>query len=921
MNHHPLRRRALAVALMLLCGSVSATEFFHPDHYEFDAMLDAPFQAKAGRYPIVLRFDYPTSGHATSAAWTLEAVGADGRIIRSWNGIAPFDQHHIRVALDWDGRDALGQVPRSGYYTLRLRAVPTVELVGDAQLAMSERIASAFAAFPDEVQMQEYDVMLGHVPAASGRAVKALKVGTPDAAAKRSAGADSTQTLMSAQAVPVDSGLPYNIYYGNLHSQTNHSDGGTPVGSCAGSEVPQGGTMGPSDAYAMMQNQAGGDFLLTSEHNHMFDGSTGTNASAVPATAINMFHSGLQQASDYRTAHPDFMALYGLEWGVISNGGHLNLFNPDALAEWEYNGSSQLIGEVFTAKSDYPSLYATMKARGWIGQFNHPATSGQFLVNGTALGYDVNGAEVMVMAEVLNSSAFSTNTTETETGRSSYVGAWNKLLEAGYHVAPSSDQDNHCANWGLSFTNRTGVLLPSTATLNTVNFLDALRARRAFATEDKTGQLVLTGNSHVMGESFSNTGTLTLTANYASTSGQTVQRVQFFEGVPSRNGTVTQLTEGSTTYSFTPANGEHFYYALVTQANGLRLWSAPVWVSQGTGPVDTTPPTVSASESGSSGTITLSATASDNVGVTNVEFYVDGVLKGNDASSPYSMTLDSTTLSNGSHSLTAKAFDAAGNNTTSTAASFNVSNTGGDATPPMVSASESGSSGTITLSATASDNVGVTNVEFYVDGVLKGADASSPYSMTLNSTTLSNGTHSLTAKAFDAAGNNATSSAVSFAISNAVQRIVNGGFESGSSSWTASSGVITSDATYAAHGGTWKAWLDGYGAAHTDYVYQSVAIPSTATTATLSFWLRVDSDETTTTTAYDTLKIQLRNSSNGVLTTLATYSNLNKGASYIQRTFDVSAYKGQTVRVYFEGIEGTQVATSFLVDDVSLTTQ
>jgi hypothetical protein len=93
------------------------------------------------------------------------------------------------------------------------------------------------------------------------------------------------------------------------------------------------------------------------------------------------------------------------------------------------------------------------------------------------------------------------------------------------------------------------------------------------------------------------------------------------------------------------------------------------------------------------------------------------------------------------------------------------------------------------------------------------------------------------------------------------------------------------------------------------------------TNATLSFWLRVTSDETTTTTAYDTLKVQVRNSSNTVLATLATYSNLNKGSSYVQRTFDVTAYKGQTIRVYFLGVEGSQVATSFLIDDVSLSTR
>ena len=133
--------------------------------------------------------------------------------------------------------------------------------------------------------------------------------------------------------------------------------------------------------------------------------------------------------------------------------------------------------------------------------------------------------------------------------------------------------------------------------------------------------------------------------------------------------------------------------------------------------------------------------------------------------------------------------------------------------------------------------------------------------------------------------------------------------------------MITNDSSYAAKTGTWKAWLNGYGSAHTDSAWQSVAIPSAATNATLTFWLRVDSDETSTTSAYDTLKIQVRNGNNAVLSTLATYSNLNKGTSYVQRSFDLTAYKGQTIRVYFQGTEGAQVQTSFLIDDVSLKTK
>jgi len=922
VNRRTFRTGVLAAMLAIACSPVAANEFNHPDHFEFNAMLSAPFKTQDGRWPIAMRFEYPAAGDATAAAWRLDVLAPDGRVVAARQGVTRMRDGRGVFSWTWQPQGANGRMPTAGYYTVRLRAVPTVVTVGERyRQTLAQRVSDAFRAFSDEMIEQRYAVMVGAVRPAALVPMRPLGVGErAHEAAVKAARANGGM----AKSIAATGGLPYIVYYGNMHSQTNHSDGGAPVASCGGAETPQAGTMGPADAYAMMQNQAGGDFLLTSEHNHMYDGSTGTNTSASPTTANNLFNSGLNAASGYRSAHPTFLALYGNEWGVISNGGHLNIINPDLLAEWEKNSAGQLIGGIETPKSDYAALYATMKARGWIGQFNHPASSGQFKIGTTSLAYDANGAEVMVLAEVLNSSAFSTNTTQTETGRSTYTTAFNTLLERGYKVAPSSDQDNHCANWGLSFTNRTGVLLPTGAALNTANFYTALKARRAFATEDKTGQLVLTANGHVMGETFANSGALTLAANYASTSGQSAQRVQFFEGVPGRNGTVTQLTEGSGSYTFTPATGSHFYYVLVTQANGLRLWSAPVWVTQGAGTGDTTPPSVSASENGTSGTITLSATASDNVGVSRVEFSVDGLLVGTDSASPYSMTLDSTTLSNGSHSLTAKAFDAAGNSATSSAVSFSVSNATADTTPPTVSASESGTSGTITLSATASDNVGVTSVDFKVDGVVKGTDTTAPYAMTLDSTTLANGNHTLVAVAHDAAGNAGTSASIAFSVSNtttATEQVTNGGFESGTTGWTSSSGVITSSSTYAAHGGTWKAWLDGYGSAHTDYVYQTVTVPANATSATLSFWLRVDSDETTTTTAYDTLKVQVRNTSNSVLSTLATYSNLNKGTSYVQRSFDLSAYKGQTIRVYFEGVEGSQVQTSFLLDDVSVKTQ
>ena len=153
------------------------------------------------------------------------------------------------------------------------------------------------------------------------------------------------------------------------------------------------------------------------------------------------------------------------------------------------------------------------------------------------------------------------------------------------------------------------------------------------------------------------------------------------------------------------------------------------------------------------------------------------------------------------------------------------------------------------------------------------------------------------------------------------QLLGNAGFENGSASpapWTVTAGVIDTSTFEAPHSGSWKAWLDGYGSTHTDTILQQVIIPSTATQATLSFWLHIDTLETSPTKANDTLKLQLRNSSGAVLATLATYSNLNAAAGYTQVSFNLTAYKGQTIQVYLVGVENASQKTSFVVDDFLL---
>ena len=153
------------------------------------------------------------------------------------------------------------------------------------------------------------------------------------------------------------------------------------------------------------------------------------------------------------------------------------------------------------------------------------------------------------------------------------------------------------------------------------------------------------------------------------------------------------------------------------------------------------------------------------------------------------------------------------------------------------------------------------------------------------------------------------------------QLLANPGFENGSSNpspWSVTSGVVDNSSFEAAHSGAWKAWLNGYGSVHTDSILQSVTIPAAATNASLSFWLHIDTTETTTTNSYDTLKVQIRNSSGSVLDTLATYSNLNAAAGFSQATFDLSNYRGQAIQIYLVGVEDSSLKTSFVVDDFAL---
>lgn len=165
----------------------------------------------------------------------------------------------------------------------------------------------------------------------------------------------------------------------------------------------------------------------------------------------------------------------------------------------------------------------------------------------------------------------------------------------------------------------------------------------------------------------------------------------------------------------------------------------------------------------SSSSITVTANATDAVAVTSVQFTLDGKNLGPLlTASPYQVFLNTLAMTTGTHTLGAIAKNGAGDTASASTITISVVRPLNDITPPSAyitsPATSSTVTGSINVGVNAADNVGVTKVELYVDNVLttSSTSTSSPYRFSLNTGTLSTSSHTLAAKAYDAAGNTGT---------------------------------------------------------------------------------------------------------------------------------------------------------------------
>ncbi len=259
----------------------------------------------------------------------------------------------------------------------------------------------------------------------------------------------------------------------------------------------------------------------------------------------------------------------------------------------------------------------------------------------------------------------------------------------------------------------------------------------------------------------------------------------------------------------------------------------------------------------------------------------------------------------------------------------------GDTAPPRVALLEplpgTALSGPIRLVAEATDTVGgsgVADVAFLVDGRVVGRVTGPPYALAWDSSTVADGMHVLTATATDQAGNRADAGEVSVTTRNPgapancqpqPSLLANGGFEAGAQPpWRGLLAAIARPGAGLTHAGDWAASLNGRGRANQQRLFQQLTVPADICAAELRFWLRIDTDEPAAAPVRDRLSLTLRTPAGALRQRLAVYSNRDAGPDYVLRAFDLSAYRGRTLRIQFTGSENRSRATRFLIDDVEL---
>lgn len=356
-----------------------------------------------------------------------------------------------------------------------------------------------------------------------------------------------------------------NYYFGNLHAHSFYSDGNKDNSSLT-----------PADDYAYAKNSLCMDFLGISEHNHSSAG-----------MLLGNYALGLNQAAAATT--PSFLALYGMEYGVISNGGHVLIYGSNKLFGWEPGNYN-----TYVALSNYTGTPESDGSTGLFRVINNINNAGSTAFASLAhpdnadynnlanVAYNAVADSAIRGCAVASGPAFSTATNYNDPPSAyAYLDYYLKMLTKGYHIGPFMDHDTHYTNFGRSNNNRLGVVASS---LNSNDFYTAIKNRNFYATEDCDTRVNFSLNNEKMGSILTGSNPPAVSV-YAidPTNPTAVPSIKIMMGIAGSGVLPTQVANGTNNVSYTDnslANGTTaYYYADITIA-GNRTVTSPIWYTK-----------------------------------------------------------------------------------------------------------------------------------------------------------------------------------------------------------------------------------------------------------------------------------------------------------------------------------------------------
>lgn len=336
----------------------------------------------------------------------------------------------------------------------------------------------------------------------------------------------------------------YNIFFGQLHSHTEYSDG---AGTC-------------EEAYVHASQADQIDFLAVTDHSNSFDGIDTASIQGAPDS--KEWAEGHELEDKYTTE--DFVGIFGYEMTWSNGLGHMNTYNTEG-----FQSRTQSAYTVYgTALQNY---YSTIKTdTGSINQFNHPGTTfGDF---SDFAYYDEELDSIITLIEVGNG--------EGAIGSSGYFPSYEyytRALDKGWHVAPTNNQDNHKGRWGDANTGRSVILAD---TLDRMSLYDGMRNMRMYATEDNDLEITYTLDDYIMGTILDEDSVgdkVTLKVELKDPTDAAIGKVQVIVngGLVAATETL-DVAEGVVTFEL--PSDYSYYYIKVTQPDNDIAVTAPVWI-------------------------------------------------------------------------------------------------------------------------------------------------------------------------------------------------------------------------------------------------------------------------------------------------------------------------------------------------------